>query len=152
MDDCGVVPTTKLLPYRGVRYIEVLSQDVHNYLSGAYYLLVAGLLINTLLFNIVEIGNNSYHIFYRHNPLGFYVVFDIVSNIRHRNLLSLKFKLAQKGVDRALKLADIAVNGVGQVIDYLRREGYSLLDGLCRYNGDSGLFVRGRDVDNHAGA
>src|SRR3990167_4406647 len=112
---------------------------------------MTGFFINTLLLDVIKIGDDSYHIFYRHNPLGLYVVFDIVSNIRHRNLLSLKFKLAQKGVDRALKFADIAVNGVGQVIDYLRREGYSLLDGLCRYNGDSGLFVRGRDVDNHAG-
>ncbi len=80
MDDGGVVATAKLLPYRGVRDIEVLAEDIHDDLSRLDYLLSPGLFVDRLLFYGVKVRDNLNNVLNSHRLLRFG---NILNNILH---------------------------------------------------------------------
>jgi hypothetical protein len=74
VDDGGVVSAAELLPYRRIRDVEVLSQEIHDDLAGLDDLLSPRLLVDTLFFYGVEVGDDLHNIFDSHRVrLGFAV-------------------------------------------------------------------------------
>src|SRR3990172_1094674 len=98
---------------------------------------MSGFFVNTTLLNVVEIRNDPNNILNGNNFPRFYIIFYIISNIGHRYFSALELSMAKQGINNTLKIPNVAVYGMGKIVNNLWCQNNILLLRLSVNNGDS---------------
>ena len=72
--------------------------------------------INAVFLDVIKVRDNSHNVLNGDGFFGFYVIFYIISDINHRYFSTFKLGVAKQGINGPLKISNVAVYGVGEIV------------------------------------
>ncbi len=99
MNHCGVISSTHLLSDRRIRNTKIFTKDVHGHLSRLNNFFFTSLLVNSILFYVVEVGDDFHHFFRRKDFLCWFVgVLNKIAHLRKAEFFTFCLAVEDNGV------------------------------------------------------